>query len=112
MKNTLLILQIFLFAGSMSLAQNVDSFTVSNDTVRSCTDPVTLVNHSTNYDYLDWIVTGPGGVISNLPHDTFIKFFPMYTGCYDIKLLIWRNGISDSTIQYCAVYCLPPKLVY
>ncbi|MFC2114171.1 immunoglobulin-like domain-containing protein [Bacteroidota bacterium] len=112
MKSKLFSILLVLFALNFSYAQNVDSFMVSNDTVRSCTDRVTLVNHSTNYDSLAWIVTGSGGVIPNLPHDTIIKFYLMDIGCYDIKLLIWRNGTYDSTIQFCAVYCLPPKLVY
>jgi|GEM_PF-6952231 len=110
MKQICLILLSILFAINVSVAQNVDSFTVSNPNP-ILGDLDTLINLSTNCTYTEWIINGRDIVgIKGYPFDSVAVIGVNDVGCYKVSLVIGRGTKYDTITQNCAIKV--PKVLF
>lgn len=104
MKKEYLFFMTFFLAISVSLAQNVDSFTVSNPNPKVC-DTVQLINRSTNYISQRWMISGGQfEAISGYPYSVNPRIVIKDTGCYSVTLINIRLTDSDTIRTACAFH--------
>ncbi|MBT3933286.1 MAG: T9SS type A sorting domain-containing protein [Bacteroidetes bacterium] len=114
MKNTLFTILLSFALFNFLNAQNIDSFMVS-DNAPNFYDSVYLINLSTNYTSLEWIVSNTSfHPLSGFPNDSIVIGRFNKTGCHDISLIIGRGTNYDTITKTCAVQVFdrePPTLV-